>query len=344
MPPVPADLLELLAAGAEAADRSPDWPAASWDAVRAAGLLGWCVPPEYGGAGRPPADGLAAGEALGSACVTTAFVLSQREAAVRLVLKGPPHLRTRYLPGLAAGDHFLTVGLSQLTTSRQHGGAALRAAPAPGGGFVLDGDIPWVTGADRAADVVVGATLPDAAQVLAVLPTDRPGVTVGPPMPLAAVTGSRTCAIRCDGVAVGAELLLAGPSEHVLGGTGGGGLETSALALGLAAAAADFLRRETAGRPWLADAAGHFESRLAAARRQLVELSGGPPSDAVLALRAECTRLALRTSQAALLTAKGAGYVVPHPAQRWSRQALFFLVWSCPRAVADAVLADLLGE
>ena len=39
--------------------------------------------------------------------------------------------------------------------------------------------------------------------------------------------------------------------------------------------------------------------------------------------------------------AKGAGFVRPHPAQRWARQALFFLVWSCPRPAAEALLEEL---
>ena len=39
--------------------------------------------------------------------------------------------------------------------------------------------------------------------------------------------------------------------------------------------------------------------------------------------------------------AKGVGFVHPHPAQRWARQALFFLVWSCPRPAAEATLGYL---
>jgi hypothetical protein len=39
--------------------------------------------------------------------------------------------------------------------------------------------------------------------------------------------------------------------------------------------------------------------------------------------------------------AKGTGFVLPHPAQRWARQAHFFLVWSCPQPAAEGLLADL---
>ncbi|MDY3555025.1 acyl-CoA dehydrogenase family protein [Gemmata sp. JC717] len=341
MLPLPADVLERLGAGAESADRSADWPQASWDALRPTGVLAWAVPSEYGGAERGPVACLRAGEALGSACLTTAFTLSQREAAVRLLLKGPAPLQRRYLPGLATGSHFMTVGLSQLTTSRQHQGPALTARPA-GGVFVLDGDIPWVTGADRAVAIVIGATLPDASQLLVVLPTDRAGVTVGPPLPLAALVGSRTSLVQCRGVVVEPELILAGPTESVLGKGGGGGPETSALALGLAAAAANYLRQEAAKRPVLMRCVDRLESLLTAARSRLHALAGGPPSDAVLTVRVECTKLVLRTTQTALLIAKGAGFVAPHAVQRWARQAMFFLVWSCPRPVAEGILEDLL--
>jgi alkylation response protein AidB-like acyl-CoA dehydrogenase len=117
-----SELTATLEQLADAADREPDWPAASWDALRRAGVLRRAVPREYGGDGLGPAESLRGAEALAAACLTTAFVLSQRGAAVRRLLVGPEHLRRRYLPRLAAGEAFLTVGLSQLTTSRQHGG------------------------------------------------------------------------------------------------------------------------------------------------------------------------------------------------------------------------------
>ncbi len=341
-PIVPARLLATLADGAEAADRDPAWPGASWRAVRDAGALCWSVPAEFGGAGLGPADVLAGSAALASACLTTAFILSQREAAVRRLLAGPRHLQERFLPGLAADELFLTVGLSQLTTSRQHGGPALRATPA-GGSFRLDGEVPWVTAADHADAIVVGATLPDGLQTLFVMPTDAPGVSVGPPMELAALAGSRTAWVRCDGVTLGRDLLLAGPADRVLGRIGGGGLETSALALGLADAAGDWLQTEAARRPDLAPVAERFAAARRQARGRLLELAESQDPDRALPLRANCTRLALRATQAALLAAKGAGFVVPHPARRWAGQALFFLVWSCPRPVADGVLADLLA-
>jgi hypothetical protein len=71
--------------------------------------------------------------------------------------------------------------------------------------------------------------------------------------------------------------------------------------------------------------------------------TGGKPEQTA-ALRANANTLVLRATQSALTAAKGVGFVRPHPAQRWARQALFFLVWSCPRPAAEATIEYLLGE
>ena len=49
-----------------------------------------------------------------------------------------------------------------------------------------------------------------------------------------------------------------------------------------------------------------------------------------------CTRAA----QAYLAASKGAGFVVGHPAERAVREAMFFLVWSCPQPVVSAALRE----
>ncbi|MFO0877445.1 MAG: acyl-CoA dehydrogenase family protein [Gemmataceae bacterium] len=339
---LPEDLRQVLSSRADDADRLCDWPALSWDALRTSGLLAAGVSSRYGGTEADPVRLLRRSESLAGACLTTAFILSQREAAVRHLLRGPEHLGQRYLPQLASGALFLTVGLSQLTTSRQHGQPALLATPQPGGGYRLEGEAPWVTGADQAAALVLGAVLPDGRQALFVVPTDRPGLSVGPPLPLAALAGSRTAAVRCAGVSVAGEDVLTQPADQVLGNVGGGGLDTSSLALGLAQAATDDLREESHHRPALGVVADRFDQALASARARLHLQAVSSEPEAVLALRAEATRLALTATQAGLLAVKGAGFIAPHPVERRLRQASFFLVWSCPRPVAEGVLSGLL--
>jgi alkylation response protein AidB-like acyl-CoA dehydrogenase len=336
--------LSALAAQADRADAETVFPSRSWDLVRAAGVPGWSVPAAFGGRGLPASQRLRGAEQLAAACLTTAFILSQREGAVRRILShARPILQADLLPRLARDEIFLTVGLSQLTTSRQHLAPAVVAAP-DGPNYVLNGVIPWVTAAARADALVVGATLPDGLQLMALLPRDRAGVEVEPPMDLCALRGSQTTQVRCRQVRIEPTDMLAGPSPRVLGAAAGG-LETSCLALGLAGAAVDHLHREAAARSDLRSVAERFEGARQGLRRRLYVLADGAVAAAdATEMRVQANGLALQATQAALTVSKGAGFVRPHPAQRWARQALFFLVWSCPRPAAEGTMAHLLPD
>jgi alkylation response protein AidB-like acyl-CoA dehydrogenase len=310
-------------------------------------VLGWCIPPAHGGLGLEGPALLEGYEALAGGCLTTCFILSQRDAACRRLRdSGHEALCRELLPPLARGEHFATVGLSQLTTSRQHGQPALTAR-LTADRLHLSGTIPWVTGAARADRFIIGAVLDDGRQVLAVLPADLPGVRVGPPLDLMALQGSLTAEVRCEDVALDRRWLLAGPAERVLaaGRGGAGGLETSCLALGLAGAPVAYLAQEAEARADLRPPAERLEQARQRVRADLHRQAreGGTPETAA-ALRSRANALVLRATQAALTAAKGTGFLRSHPAQRWARQALFFLVWSCPGPVARATLASLACE
>jgi alkylation response protein AidB-like acyl-CoA dehydrogenase len=241
---------------------------------------------------------------------------------------------------LCSGEWFSTVGLSQLTTSRQHGRPVFSACE-DGDDFVFDGMIPWVTGAAQAQVLVIGASLDDGRQVLAALPTSTPGVRVGPPLDLLALHGSMTAEVYCHNVRLQRRWLLAGPVEKVMQGDrgGSGGLQTSCLALGLAGAAINFLQDECKARPGLLAGTERLENSRQRLRQVMYRLvQQGPTPDAMNELRAQANTLALQATQASLIASKGSGFVHPHPAQRWARQALFFLVWSCPWPAASATL------
>jgi alkylation response protein AidB-like acyl-CoA dehydrogenase len=335
---------QALAEHANAADADTVWPAASWDLLGSAAVTGWCIPTTYGGQELDAIALLAGYERLAGACLTTCFILSQRDAACRRIRDHANEaLRRELLRPLACGGRFATVGLSHLTTSRQHLKPSLTARTT-NTGFILDGLMPWVTGAEHADYLITGAVVEDGRQILTVLPRDLPGVRVGTPLPLMALAGSLTAEVSCEGVALDRRWLLAGPAERVLNvGRGGtGGLETSCLALGLAGAAIDHLKAEAGARPELRVSAQRLEQARQGVRQEMYRLAetGGTP-EAVSALRARANTLVLRATQSALTASKGTGFLRSHPAQRWARQALFFLVWSCPRPAAEATLAYL---
>lgn len=327
------------------ADESPDWPERLWDILRDADAHHWALPKERGGPGFDRPGLVRRYGRIAEGSLTAAFVLTQHDAAVRrLAIPGAGASAAAWLDRIAEGSAFTTVGISQLTTSRRRGPAAVLARPF-GRGFELQGAIPWVTGADRADMIVVGAVLDDGRQLLAALPTDRPGVTVREPFELAALTNSRTAEVLLEGVAIEPDDLIAGPVVDVMaipGTAGTGGLETSSLAIGQARAAIVAMASEN--RDDLAEpfqALAHEWS--AAALGLIASAEGRPDAPNPAAIRARANALVLSATQAHLTARKGSGFLKTDPAQRWARQALFFLVWSCPSPVASAAIRDFAG-
>jgi butyryl-CoA dehydrogenase len=333
-----------LAALANSADAAVVWPAESWQALKESGALRWCIPSKYGGEEWEPGALLTGYERLAGACLTTCFILSQRDSACRRLRDSKNEdLCRRLLPALAAGTSFATVGLSQLTTSRQHLAPAVRAR-LTNDKICLDGTIPWVTGAAQADHLVTGGVLEDGRQILAVLPRESRGVEIELPLPLMALEGSMTAQVHCRSVELDKGWLLAGPAERVLAaGRGGtGGVETSCLALGLAGAAIKFLQDEARNRAELREITDRLGQGQSAVRTEMHSLvRRAYTADEAAKLRARANSLVLRATQVALTASKGTGFLRDHPAQRWARQALFFLVWSCPRPAAEATLDTL---
>jgi alkylation response protein AidB-like acyl-CoA dehydrogenase len=163
-----------------------------------------------------------------------------------------------------------------------------------------------------------------------------------------ALNASQTGSVRLERVQIGDRFLIAGPIEQVMkrGKAGGAGsLATSALAAGLARSALDRLRAEAEQRPDLLESyeplAAELE-RLSADLREALA-SGESSSDPRLsaeAVRGRANSLVLRATQAHLAASKGAGYVRGHAAERAVREAMFFLVWSCPQPVLSAALRE----
>jgi hypothetical protein len=253
-----------------------------------------------------------------------------------------------WLQAVGAGRAFATVGISHLTTSRRLGSRAIEVTGVAPGRYRLDGTMPWVTAAERADLFVTGAALDDGRQMLIALPGDRPGVTVRSPFALAALQASCTSQVDLEDVEVDDSDLLAGPVPDLVsqpGAVGTAGLETSALALGQARAALSALVE--LALPERVDLAEPLEALCeswATLWSQLIAQAKGEPgavsSDQI---RTQANALVLRSTQAYLTAKKGTGFLRTEPAQRWARQALFFLVWSCPAPVAQAALRDLAG-
>lgn len=341
---LPATLLDFLRSSADETDRLNRWPGEQLRRCADAGVTRWFAPPELGGVVVGQADVLRRLTQLAAACLTTTFCLTQPTGVIgRIAACDNDELKATLIPELLSGRRYASVGIAHLTTSRRHTQPVMTARETDDG-YILDGVIPWSTGAQHSAWIVTGAVLADGRQLLAALPTDLPGVTVEPPADMVGLSATCTGAVRCDGVLLDRRWLMAPVMSDVLKfgkGAGTGGLQTSALALGTALAAIEFLHGEAARRPDLARIVAGLREQWDTADAEIAALAEGQTVSTSDQLRRRANELALRSAQAALAAAKGSGYVVGHPAGRWCREALFFLVWSCPEPVTSATLCEL---
>jgi alkylation response protein AidB-like acyl-CoA dehydrogenase len=151
--------------------------------------------------------------------------------------------------------------------------------------------------------------------------------------------------VTLEDVRIQPDHVIAGPVHGVMKtgtGAGTGGLQTSTLAAGLCRAAVDYLLEQSLRREDLKASAEQLDLQTTALCDSLIAAASGQVCDAG-ELRGRANRLVMRTTQAAMTAAKGAGYVATHPVGRWCREALFFLVWSCPQPVANEHLCELAG-
>jgi alkylation response protein AidB-like acyl-CoA dehydrogenase len=327
-------------------DITGDWPTTDLQALNAAGAMRWAVPQEFGGDGLSPLELHLKYEQIATASLSTALILTQRDSAVTLVAAADgADKRATMLHRFAANKHFTTVGIAQLTTSRQGGPPALRAERVAGG-YRLNGIIPWCSGAPMAQFIVAGAALADHQQILFLLEPHLSGVTIEPALQLVALRSTFTTSVHLKNVMLEDHWLLRGPTESALAGRRNSlTLGQTFLAMGLCRSALNLIADHDSDRARTAHA--RFDEQLTEVRNEILSLcQPGREADAAAAsprLRGACNDLTLRATHAAVTLYKGTALLADHPAQRLAREALFLLVWSCPNPVIDCTI-DLLAS
>jgi len=343
-----ASISQLGMSELQAPDGQPAlWPSQQLELIAQSGVYRWFVPETAGGLQWSSAEIVEGYIRLSSSCLTSAFVLTQRVAALKRICASPnAKLRERLMPGLLSGQETATVGISHLTTSRQHTGKPALRAVELAAGFQVDGMSPWVTGGCAATYLLMGAELEDGRQILFVTSAQAEGISIDPGFKLVGLTASQTGAVKCQSVQVPPGNIVAGPCDNVLASltsNSTGGFQTSSLALGLSKSAIQFIGEQSRKRPDLIVTFESLEQQYDEIETQLKSLAAGVEVCTSAELRTQANSLVLRATQSALVAAKGSGYVEGHPVGRWCREALFFLVWSCPQAVLDANLCELVG-
>ncbi|MCI0394966.1 MAG: acyl-CoA dehydrogenase family protein, partial [Chloroflexi bacterium] len=259
----------------------------NWPAVKKMGplgLLGLEVPEEYGGAAVDGVSAAMAIEELGWGCGSTALAISAHNglALGPIVKFGTEEQKRQWLPRLASGEGKLAcLGLTEPGAGSDLQGGVRTAAVKEGDSWIVDGNKMWLTNASISEVMVVLCRTDRAggsrslSQVI--VPTDTPGITIGPPEKKMGLKGSPTHAVTFEEVRVPLENLLGEEGrglQQTLATLDNGRIGIGALAVGLAQAAYEEAvkyakQRETFGQPiahhqaiqWmLADAATEIQA------------------------------------------------------------------------------------
>lgn len=119
-------------------------------ALAARGWLGMTIPVEYGGHGRGFAERfVVTEELLAAGAPVAAHWIADRQAAPSLLKYGTEAQKRRYLPGIAAGEVYWAIGMSEPDTGSDLASVRTRADRAEGG-WRITGTKVWTSGAHHA--------------------------------------------------------------------------------------------------------------------------------------------------------------------------------------------------
>ncbi len=339
----------------------------NWSATRKMGplgLLGLNIPEEYGGSGVDAVSAAIAIEELGWGCGSTALAIAAHNGlgTTPIALFGSDALKKQWLPRVASGQNKL--GALALTEpgagSDLQGGVTTRAMK-DGNEWVINGEKMWCTNASI-AEYIITLVRTDSAggsrslsQIL--VPTNTPGLKIGPAEKKMGLHGSPTHAVTYDNVRVPLENLIGeeGKGLHqTLSTLDGGRIGIGAISVGLAQAAFEYAvqyarERQAFGKPiaeqeaiqWmLADAATEIEAaRTLLYKAAWLKEQGRNYHKAAAMAKLFATEMAERVCRNAIQIHGGFGYSSMYPVERLYRDARLMTIGEGTSEIQRLVIA-----
>ena len=335
---------------ARAVDKDGTYPQDIFEAFRDAGLLGLCLPTDYGGSGAGILGLAVAIEEVAKYSNTAALMLLlTRLPTGAVMIAGTEAQKQRYLPGIAEGTQRASFGLSEPQAGSDVMGMRTRGVPdaAAHGGWILNGTKCWMSGVREADWYTVFAKTSEPTRrahdsiTAFIVERSWDGVEVGRTDHKMGVKGVDTGELLLHDVHV--------PAENVIGEVGGFRLAmlglnamrpiVAARGIGLAEGAlmyaTEYVQQREAFGQTIADFQGiQWEiakcavdieaARLLTYRAAVMADQGKYTKEYVPFLsmaKYHATELAVRASSLAVQLLGAAGYMEDHPTEQWYRDA-----------------------
>ena len=353
---------ERVAPRAAEIDRTAEFP---WDLVREMGkmgLLGVCLPEEYGGAGQSYVLFAMIVEELCKACATTGLIMDVNISlcAEPILLFGTEDQKKRFLTPLASGEKLGALAITEPEAGSDAAGIKTTAVR-DGDQYVLNGTKIFTTNGG-VADIYVCTAVTDPGAGYKgitdfVVEKGMPGLSFGEPLHKLGICGSATTEVHFDNVRV--------PVKNRLGEEGmgfkitmdtldGGRIGIAAQAVGIAQSALDDAVAYITQRKQFGQRIADFE----AIQFMVADMATQIEAARLLTLQAAelrekripCARessmaklfagdMAMRVTIDALQLFGGYGYIKEYPAERHMRDAKITQIYEGTQQIQRLVIA-----
>ena len=347
-------------------DRTCQYPKENIDKLFDLGVMGICVPKEYGGAGADPLASAICIEELSKQCASTGDIVATHNGLCcdPILTHGTEEQKKKYLPMLTTGRK---VGAFCLTEPNAGSDASKGTTEAKleGDHYVLNGSKVFITNG-YVADVFVVFAMTDKSKGTRgisafIVESSFPGFSVGKHEQKMGLHGSPTAEIVFQDCIV--------PKENLLGVEGkgfkiamqtldGGRIGIAAQALGIAEGATEEAKayvktREQFGRPIskfqntqfvladmeLASEAGRLLTYQAAMRKA----EGQSYTKEAAMAKLWCSEHAMKTTTKALQMFGGYGYTQDYPMERMMRDAKITEIYEGTSEIQRVVISNNIG-
>ncbi len=335
--------------------------------MKAMGLFGMTVTPEYDGIGLSVSQEVLVNYELGrtAPAFRSVFGTNIGIGSQGILMDGTPEQKAEYLPRVASGELIMSFALTEPDAGTD--AASLKSrAELLGDHYVLNGTKRFITNAPRAGAFTLMARTggPGAGGVSAfIVPANSHGLKLGKNDKKMGQRGTKTCDVILEDVRV--------PAANIIGGLPGQGFKTamkvldrgrlniSAVSCGLASRIMDESRRYARERKQFGKPIGEFQliqAMLADSQAELMaawalvkevaqrfEIKPPHVSDPDISMRVSCAKLFAtemlgRVADRGVQIHGGAGYINEYPVERFYRDARLLRLYEGTTQVQQLII------